>query len=100
MIRISMGCAWPNRCNDRRVAFVRVQILSKVTVTMRRKAIKMQPHEDHMLRQMHRASRIPVDQWAQRPRFLSRFTNDWNDSMGRHDTGDDIRHYILTQRKQ
>jgi hypothetical protein len=66
---------------------------------MRRKSIKLQPHEDHMLRLHHRNSRVPVDQWAQRPKFLSRFTNEWNDLSGRHDTGDEVRHYIITKRK-
>ena len=49
----------------------------------------MQPHERDLLRQLHRASRIPVDQWAQRPKFMSRFTDQWNDLTGRNDTGDD-----------
>ena len=67
---------------------------------MRRKSIKLQPHEDDLLRQLHRASRVPVDQWAQRPRFQSRFTDEWNNQSDRSDTGDEIRHYIITKRKQ
>jgi hypothetical protein len=67
---------------------------------MRHKSIKLQPHEDHLLRQLHRESRIPVDQWAQRPRFMTRFVNLWHDLSGRNDTIDELRHYILTKRKQ
>jgi hypothetical protein len=53
-----------------------------------------------LLRQRHLMSRIPVDQWPQRPKFLSRFTDEWNDIAGRHDTSDDLHHFIITQRKQ
>jgi hypothetical protein len=105
MTQHSMGCAWPDKRFSEGGMYVHLLRLvdstkEEVVRTMRRKAIKLQPHEDHLLRQLHRASRIPVDQWAQRPRFLSRFTDEWNDLTGRHDSGDDLRHYILTQRKQ
>jgi hypothetical protein len=66
---------------------------------MNRKTIKLLPHDDDLLRQLHRASRVPVDQWAQRPKFLARFIEKWNSLSGRNDTADEIRHYILTKRK-
>jgi len=67
---------------------------------MLRKTIKLLPSEDHTLRELHRASRIPVDQWAQRPRFAARFVENWNGVTGRHDTLDEVRHYIISKRKQ
>jgi hypothetical protein len=67
---------------------------------MRRKAIKLQPHEDHQLRQLYLAFRIPSDQYAQRPRALARFINEWNELSGRSDNAGEVIHYIITQRKQ
>jgi hypothetical protein len=99
-----MGCAWPNERKKKDTVetchFSGVNFYYRILTFMRRKSIKLQPHDDNLLRQLHRASKVPVDQWAQRPRFLSRFTNEWNNLSGRHDSGDDIRHYIITQRKR
>ena len=66
---------------------------------MRRKSIKLQPHEDHQLRQDYITDRFPSDQWAQRPVAFAWFVERWNQRMGRSDAPDDIKHYVINKRK-
>ena len=66
---------------------------------MRRKAIKLDPDVDAQLRHHHLFSRRPIDQFAQMPRAWAIFVSRWNRETGRSDSGDDLRHYILTKRK-
>ena len=66
---------------------------------MRRKSIKLQPHDDHLLRVWYLILRTPSDQWAQRPKMLARLCNEWRLGSGRHETDDELRHYIINKRK-
>ena len=66
----------------------------------RRKAISLTPDEDRLLRTLHRQTGVPDGQFPQRQRFWSRFTRTWNQATGRHDTPEEVLHYITTQRKQ
>src|SRR5207248_4422161 len=43
--------------------------------------------------------RIPSDQYPKRPADLAAFVQAWDDLTGRNDAPDDIKHYIVTKRK-
>jgi hypothetical protein len=57
-------------------------------------------HEDRLLKVVYLEHGFPIDQYAQRPRALSRLVEDWNARSGRDDSSDDVRHYMLTMRKR
>lgn len=65
-----------------------------------RKAISIPAHEVEILKELYRQFRFPSDQYKRRPEQLERFTGAWNTLTHRSDTGGELLHYIITQRKQ
>ena len=65
----------------------------------RRKAIRLAPDEDQLLRRLYVRDNIPSDQYKQRPKAAARFLKEWNARSGRSDEWGDILHDIVTKRK-
>ena len=65
-----------------------------------RRAIRLLPDEDQLLRHLYTEFKIPSDQYERRPQDLERFVTVWNDLSGRSDAPGEVLHYIITQRKQ
>lgn len=65
-----------------------------------RKAISIPAHEVEILKELYRQFRIPSDQYKRRPAQLDRFVGAWNTLTHRNDSGGELLHYIITQRKQ
>jgi hypothetical protein len=65
----------------------------------RRFSVRLQDHEDALLRTLYREFNIPIDQYPQRPDDLARLVSTWNDLSGRDDTGPDLLHYMISRRK-
>jgi hypothetical protein len=69
------------------------------SMAKRRKAIRLQPDEDKLLRYLYLRRRIPSDQYEYRPNELALFIAGWNRLSGRSDSPGEVLHYIKTQRK-
>lgn len=68
--------------------------------TVRRKTIPLQRDEDRLLRKFYLYARVPVDQYEKRPPGeFEAFVKNWNRATGRSDSEDDIKHYMMTKRK-
>lgn len=65
----------------------------------RRFSVRLQDHEDALLRTLYREFGITIDQYPQRPDDLVRLVSTWNDLSGRDDTGPDLLHYMISRRK-
>ncbi len=65
----------------------------------RRFSLRLQDHEDALLRTLYREFNITIDQFPQRPTDLMEFVNTWNNLSGRDDTGPDLLHYMISRRK-
>lgn len=65
----------------------------------RRKAIRLAPHEDDLLRRIYVRFNIPSDQYKRRPSAAARFLSEWNAQSNRSDEWGDVLHYIVTKRK-
>lgn len=65
-----------------------------------RRAIPLSFSEDSSLRQQYIHFRIPTDQYKTRTEALQTFADTWNFATGRSDTGEELLHYMITQRKQ
>lgn len=66
----------------------------------RRKTIPLFKHEDKLLRRLYVDTKIPTDQFERRPDDLANFVEIWNGLAERHDSVDDVLHYMRTKRKQ
>jgi|GEM_PF-1483012 len=65
----------------------------------KRRSLRLQPHDDTLLRTLYREFNITIDQYPQRPNDLTRFIQTWNNLSGRDDTAHDILHYMISKRK-
>ncbi len=65
----------------------------------RRQALKLNEHEDRILKELYKRWLIPVDQYEQRREALIELTKRFNDESGRLDQAEDILHYMRTRRK-
>jgi hypothetical protein len=65
----------------------------------RRKAIRLSPHEDRVLKELYLARRIPIDQYVERPTELAELTAEFNKTTGRGETSDDLVHFMKNERK-
>ena len=65
----------------------------------RRSSIRLQDHEDALLRTLYREFNVTVDQYPQRPDDLVHLVSTWNGLSGRDDTGPDLLHYMISRRK-
>ena len=65
----------------------------------KRRSLRLQPHEDTLLRTLYREFNITIDQYPQRPEDLTRFVQTWNNLSSRDDTAQDILHYMISKRK-
>jgi hypothetical protein len=61
--------------------------------------LRLQPHDDALLRTLYRGFNVTIDQYPQRPADLNRFVLTWNNLSGRDDTPHDILHYMISKRK-
>lgn len=66
---------------------------------MNKRKIKLGPDERHSLMVHYVSTRIPIDQFAQRPAEFLEFVRKWNGKNGSDYSPEDVRHYMLTQRK-
>ena len=63
--------------------------------------MRLTSHDADLIRVHYLAIGIPVDQFAKRPRSDSEaFRDGWNNLSGRNDSWEDVRHYMMTQRKR
>ena len=60
----------------------------------------LQAHEVAALQQLYLNHRVPTDQFLRRPVELQAFVDEWNASVGREDSADDVLHYMKSKRKQ
>jgi hypothetical protein len=65
----------------------------------RRRILRLQPHDDTLLRTLYREFNITIDKYPLRPTDLARFVQTWNNLSGRDDTAQDILHYMMSKRK-
>lgn len=65
----------------------------------KRRTLRMQPHEDEVLRTLYRDFDIPTDQYPQRAEELIHLVNSWNNLTGRNESAPDVLHYMVTRRK-
>ena len=69
-------------------------------MAVRRKSIGLFTHERKLLVELYLRWRIPVGQFAERPKDANAFMKEWKQISGRDDTLDSIIHYMKTQRKR
>jgi len=65
-----------------------------------RRSLRLQPHEDELLRTLYREFDIPTDQYPQRPDDLIRLVSTWNNLTGRNEAAPDVLHCMITKRKK
>jgi len=65
-----------------------------------RPSLRLQPHEDKLLRSLYRQFNIPTDQYPQRADELIHLVNTWNQATGRSEAAPDVLHYMITRRKK
>ena len=66
---------------------------------VKRRSLRLQPHEEELLRTLYRDFNIPTDQYPQRPDDLTLLVDTWNDLTGRNESAPDVLHYMITRRK-
>ncbi|HEV7283196.1 MAG TPA: hypothetical protein VGN57_23530 [Pirellulaceae bacterium] len=66
---------------------------------VRKKAIRLQPHEEALLRQLYRDHNTTIDAYDDRPDLLRAFVSQWNELSGRRDTSCEIQHFMRNRRK-
>jgi hypothetical protein len=69
-------------------------------MSVRRKSIGLFAHDRQLLVELYVKSRIPIDQFDERPDGARRFMAEWKRLSGRDDTLDSLIHYMKTQRKR
>jgi len=69
-------------------------------MTLRRKSVQLDAHDRPLLVEQYLRWRIPVDQFEKRPDDLRRFVEEWHQTSARKDTGEELIHYMRTQRKR
>jgi hypothetical protein len=69
-------------------------------MVFKRRTLRLQPHEDELLRTLYRDFDIPTDQYPQRPDDLVRLVSTWNNLTGRNESGPDVLHYMISRRKK
>ena len=63
--------------------------------------MRLTSHDADLIRSHYLAVGIPVDQFAKRPQSVAdAFLAGWNALSGRNDSWEDVRHYMMSQRKQ
>src|SRR5689334_15691454 len=85
----SLFCG-PSACRPRPV----------LEIIMRRKCIRLNPIEHSTLARLYEDRRIATDRYMHRPKDLRDLTNTFNGLTDRHDSPEDILHYMQTQRRR
>ena len=67
---------------------------------VKRRSLRLQPHEEDLLRTLYRDFNIPTDQYPQRPDDLILLVSTWNSMTGRSESPPDVLHYMITRRKK
>ena len=71
----------------------------QLTVTTKRKTIRISGYERRLLVKMYLRRRIPIDQFEDRPGELNDLVVEWNELTRRTDAAGEIHHYMRNERK-